>query len=80
MTPDTFQTDSLDLAAVLAAHGKQPDVTQSISQITATFSFKRDPELLRLVEEFASGSLMVNAAVLLRARKWLFHQIKAVRP
>lgn len=82
MAPDfsEFRTDSINLASYLNACARyHRRITQDAGKRTATFHFDRDPELLRLVAEFASGEAMVNAVAVLNARAKLFREIKEGR-
>lgn len=78
MPDDTreYQTDNLDLAAYLAAHGREPGVYRVRGQQLVTLIFRHDDTLLALIEEFSMGAATISAKALLSSRRRFFHAVR----
>lgn len=74
-----YQTGNLDLAAFLTAHGRYPSIGHDSKSHLATFTFRRDDELILLLEAFLSGTATASANALLSSRRRLFHEIRQQR-
>lgn len=74
-----YQTDNLDLAAYLAAHGRDPGTYLESGGKLATFIFRRDDSLLAMIEEFSTGAATVSAKALLSSRRRLFHAVRQLK-
>lgn len=74
-----YQTDNLDLAAFLTAHGRDPGVYREQGRQLVTFHFCRDDILLALIEEFSTGTATISAKALLSSRRRLFHALRQLR-
>ena len=72
-----FQTNSLDIAAYLAAHGREPGVFRDKGEQLATFVFRRDDALLALIVKFSTGGGIEKP--LLAARRRLFHAVRRLQ-
>lgn len=72
-----FLTNSLDLAAYLAAHGREPGVYRDRERKLASFVFRRDEALLALIEKFSTGEGIEKP--LLAARRRLFHAVRQLQ-
>lgn len=72
-----FQTDNLDLSSFITAKtGRYPTVMRDRRDSLTTFMFKRDDELLTLIEAYASCTATCNVVALLTARRRLWGECR----
>jgi len=72
-----FETESIDLAAYLAASGVNPAIEKVIDSNRAIFTFPETPELLAAVIDYERGATL-PAKRLLNVRSWLYREASNV--
>lgn len=72
-----FETDSIDLASFLVAHGAHPTIEQAPCGKRALFTFSETTELLAAVIGYETGAAL-PAKRLLNVRSWLYRQASDV--
>jgi len=72
-----FETESIDLAAYLAAAGVTPTIEKAIGGNRAMFTFYETPELLAAIVDYERGAAL-PAKRLLNVRSWLYREASNV--